>query len=703
MTESIKAASERWITEGKQVKSAINDWIDTIYIKDEQPAENCPEETRQDMAEYVLEQLIAYNKSGKHQEFRTLFPPDNDPLSGVLYDNNRWEQIRKVAFLDDGRILAKFGDYYQYQGVYLLENDKISLIEGLIGFGVSHSKQYYAKAYNERIDIHEGWDGTLIRTLHLPEGLDLEELKYDSMEVFQSGDKVVLTTHYGIFLIDENGFEILHGGPKAENEKGDENSNTNNGPERPDSVPAEAVWNSGENEWEIGEKNAQGSPVGLWKWWLAPNGHLCCETVYHGENGNAFSFTRFHPDGTPSRKGVYVDGQPSGKISWFRSENPTQEHYPDQKAGEHVYETVQVIKGGYCVQEYYYDRNGNEVQEPYISDVEVSELIQKMAVIDHMYQNKDWKNILTEVNHALENEIAEGHKEDQMRLLYFKSKAMHELNNRQLNDEIESTLKRVLDLHDFQIWHFIEEHNYLADAVSFAKESLGISTEEEPAKTDFNYEYLDYPHAAISPDDQYIALGSQDSPHIILSRQDGKYIPTASIDPRSSYPNIACFNYRHTSAGPLLALGSCHFSQSGTLGVWVDKIEGLNASGWDMDSDALYVVDDKRWIFSMIESGIGFVQGGNDGYIWIKWAHNSPPMYIHVGGTILSMDFSKDRNRLVVGTHTGQVVVLKFREDMPAVPAEGTTGRVDPYLITNLSVVDEKRYLFMTDEQPLIW
>lgn len=35
-------------------------------------------------------------------------------------------------------------------------------------------------------------------------------------------------------------------------------------PTRPSNVPTDAVWNAGENEWELGEKNAAGNHVGEW-------------------------------------------------------------------------------------------------------------------------------------------------------------------------------------------------------------------------------------------------------------------------------------------------------------------------------------------------------------------------------------------------------------------------------------------------------
>lgn len=441
--KNLQEASERWKKEGHEYKTAINEWLDIIYIQKENPTTECPEEPRKDMGEYVVEQLIEHNKNGKHKEFRELFPPDNDPLSDIL-DKPEWHQVRKVAMLEDNRIIAKMGDYYQWQGVYEIQDEKFTLVDDLIGFGFSNDKKYFAKVYNTKIDLHESWDGAIKATFELPENATIEELQYESIEVFTTGNQVILITHSGIFVINENGFELIHG--------------------------------------------------------------------------------------------------------------------------------------------------------------------------------------------TLSSEIEDGEDDD---------------------DE----------------------------------------DDEEESK----YQFLDYPHAALSPDDRYIVVGSQSSSHIILIEENQKWVETANIEQRSSYPHIACFNYRFDP--PLLALSSCHFSQSGTLAVYVNQIEGLKASGYDMDSDALFVVDDRRWIFSMYPSPSGFYMGSNDGYLWLK-VSDEKSYYTHIGGTIMSIDVAPDRQHIVLGTVAGQVIVLRWQ---PTDPVEGKNIRVDPYLITNLPVVDKKRYLFMSGNDPLIW
>lgn len=231
------------------------------------------------------------------------------------------------------------------------------------------------------------------------------------MQVFPNGKAVILVTYSGIFYIDENSYKLLHGVDTTQAEENeDDDSDTPQAPiagepQRPNTVPAEARWNAAGNEWETGKNNADGDPIGEWKWWLAPKGYLCCHTIYQGEEGNVMSFTCYHEDGTPSRIGTYIDGQPFGTITWIRSDSPTIEQYPPN-AGPNVWKTISTIKNGYTIEEHYYDKEGKEIQELYIGDVEISELMKKMGVMDRFYIDKDWKRLLAEAHEVLDENVA---------------------------------------------------------------------------------------------------------------------------------------------------------------------------------------------------------------------------------------------------------------------------------------------------------
>ena len=81
-------------------------------------------------------------------------------------------------------------------------------------------------------------------------------------------------------------------------------------PERPKSVPEEAFWDEGDDEWCLPETDEAGEKHGTVKWWR-PDGTLCCQTEYvHGKPHGKFQ--RFHENGEVSREGIFEDGKLHG-------------------------------------------------------------------------------------------------------------------------------------------------------------------------------------------------------------------------------------------------------------------------------------------------------------------------------------------------------------------------------------------------------
>lgn len=136
---------------------------------------------------------------------------------------------------------------------------------------------------------------------------------------------------------------------------------------KPTTVPMEALWNASGSEWELGKKNDQGKYVGEWKWWLYPNGHLCCHTFFD-DNGTILSFKRFHPNGEISRLGTYNNGVQMEDI-YFKSSEPTTENFAYGSSDTKVYKAVK--RPGVPVSFDYYDQEGNHLNPP----IETKELI----------------------------------------------------------------------------------------------------------------------------------------------------------------------------------------------------------------------------------------------------------------------------------------------------------------------------------------
>lgn len=97
-------------------------------------------------------------------------------------------------------------------------------------------------------------------------------------------------------------------------------------PKKPPGVPAEAKYDAASEEWELGKLDKKGKPVGEWRYWWRTTGHLCCVSIYE-DGGRKNTYSRFHPDGTYSVKGVEIDGKPvPGEVIYYqKSKNPTTE------------------------------------------------------------------------------------------------------------------------------------------------------------------------------------------------------------------------------------------------------------------------------------------------------------------------------------------------------------------------------------------
>ena len=463
MFKTVKEASDRWITEGKSYKDNLNDWLDIIYMDGKQPETPCPEETRKDMSDYVMEQIFEHNKDGKYDELRQLFPPDNDPMDweGVT------EHVSQVAILPDDRLVVTVANN-QGRRVYIINNNEFTLLKDVFFFGKSADKKFFAKVTLNEITITEGWDGPVVKTLHPPKNygaafkerkpdiqdglskLNFGEFGIEQIVVFPSGQRIALASQKGIFIIDENGSQFIQ-----------------------------------------------------------------------------------------------------------------------------------------------------------------------------------------------------------------------------------------------------TEHDDRID-------------QEE----DFTFRFS-YPHVDVSPDEKYLVVGTQSSPHYVLEEKEGVWATVATVEPRSSYPNLAKFNYKiedlgEANDGPQLLLCSCHFSRSASIALPIKNITpGFEASGYNAD-DTLNYVDERKWVFAAGYNSWGYALGCNDGYIWFRTFDGVQVGYLHVGGTVMDMDFNADRTKMIVASYSGQVIIfdsttLFIDNQVFRIADNRQEKRLDDYAITNSCYKDVKRYLFWHKTPPLVW
>ena len=210
---------------------------------------------------------------------------------------------------------------------------------------------------------------------------------------------------------------------------------------------------------------------------------------------------------------------------------------------------------------------------------------------------------------------------------------------------------------------------------------------EEDEAFEFSADYI---HADLSPDNTKIAAGFQSSQHCILEDKGNGFEETGSIQARSEYPHAVGF---HDTLDHI-AMASCHFQQSGIVGMDLKHLPmNANASWYEELDEKFDALSDNMWVYAILPYKEGYLLGANNGYIWyLNPKDPKDKAYLHVGGTIMSMDFSKDKTHLVVTTFSGYVI--KF--DLTATTKDKT-------LVTDMPIKETNRWVIWKDIDPLIW
>jgi len=193
-------------------------------------------------------------------------------------------------------------------------------------------------------------------------------------------------------------------------------------------------------------------------------------------------------------------------------------------------------------------------------------------------------------------------------------------------------------------------------------------------------------HASISPDEQWIAYGSQDSGHHIeptapLFAGD-RSEPATSIEPLSAYPHYAHF----TADGRSLIVNSCHYYNGGT-GIIARNADGTWASEILREPDPVSRVyaatswdGHAAWLNAEGELLCFSIPDGE--YQWGT----------HIGSSGASLAVSPNGKRLAASTYAGFVVVYDF--------APGTANEALP---GHPPLTEAWRWILWFGEPPLRW
>ncbi|MHC1686076.1 MAG: hypothetical protein AB6733_24630 [Clostridiaceae bacterium] len=207
--ESYKELSKRWRDEGKAYAEATNKFVEEGMKKGWDNVGEEPEETRFDIAEKVVEIIKQANRENEIEKLRENFPPAHVPLIDIFEEAG--QAITSVLITDDNKIIFKAGDDYEQGKLFVIEENKINVIEGALYVGCAHNKKVYAVAYKDCIKIYDGWGGKEINTFNWPNGsegygskkLEFNEHIFSIKELipFSDGERVLLVCYAGVFVL----------------------------------------------------------------------------------------------------------------------------------------------------------------------------------------------------------------------------------------------------------------------------------------------------------------------------------------------------------------------------------------------------------------------------------------------------------------------------------------------------------------------
>ena len=196
---------------------------------------------------------------------------------------------------------------------------------------------------------------------------------------------------------------------------------------------------------------------------------------------------------------------------------------------------------------------------------------------------------------------------------------------------------------------------------------------------------LSMEHGAISDDGKFIAVGSQDSTHLVFDEQ---LVCVGDIGNQIDYPHYALFS----SDNRTIAFNSCHFYNGVTIGVPTELLPGLTTEPNNYDA-RIIVVDDGARVYSGTSRSNELIIGDADGYVRSVSTLGEPLWQLFIGSSVGDIDISADGKTLVVSTYAGFLSIIKL-----------DAGEQMPYQIGNSKHMETRRWIFWKNEpKPLIW
>jgi hypothetical protein len=176
------------------------------------------------LADEIYFLLKEANKNNSVNEFRRDFPPAHAPLINLF--ESKGQSIEQLQFIENDKIVFLTGTAYQQRQAYILREDKVIELDSSINaIGKSKRNNIFAISTNNKIITTKGWEGDIIQTFEL---IDTKDLGITNLIPFNDGNKILLTSSEGIYIISNNGEKMIHPEPDLEDEDWDSNIDMEN-------------------------------------------------------------------------------------------------------------------------------------------------------------------------------------------------------------------------------------------------------------------------------------------------------------------------------------------------------------------------------------------------------------------------------------------------------------------------------------------
>ena len=174
-----------------------------------------PEDSRDYLADIIVQKLREANKIEQIEEFREQYPPAHTPL--IKYFKEKGQSIEQLSFIKNEKIVFITGSVYQKRQAYLLDNRTLIKLDGTIeAIEKSHQNNVFAIKVSGVLITRKEWDGDIIETFELGE---LHKTGITNMKPFNDGKKVLVTTSEGIYIVSKNKTHMIHPQPDLEDEE----------------------------------------------------------------------------------------------------------------------------------------------------------------------------------------------------------------------------------------------------------------------------------------------------------------------------------------------------------------------------------------------------------------------------------------------------------------------------------------------------